>query len=83
MVTLCNLAKNGSPIAVFETDEDRTTFTVTIPIQPDYYNYKYKEKIDNETTPNPLKKLVISFFVLLERTQEFRKKKLPDKLGLV
>lgn len=31
------LAKNGSPRAIFETDEDRKVLWVTIPIQPDYY----------------------------------------------
>lgn len=31
------LEKNGSPRAIFETDEDRRAVCVTIPIQPDYY----------------------------------------------
>ena len=31
------LEKNGSPRAVFETDDDRKAVCVTIPIQPEYY----------------------------------------------
>ena len=31
------LERNGSPKAVFETDDDRLSLCVTIPIQPEYY----------------------------------------------
>ncbi len=34
------LEKNGSPRAIFETDEDRRAVCVTIPIQPDYFKIK-------------------------------------------
>ncbi len=33
------LEKNGSPRAVFETDDDRKAVRVTIPIQPEYLKY--------------------------------------------
>jgi ATP-dependent DNA helicase RecG len=32
------LEKNGSPRAIFETDDDRRAVCVTIPIQPEYLN---------------------------------------------
>ncbi len=42
------LKKNGSPRAVFETDEDRKAVCVTIPIQPEFY----LKTIEKESTQN-------------------------------
>ena len=43
------LAKNGSPRAIFETDEDRKVLWVTIPIQPDYLNSLDSQKTNQGT----------------------------------
>ena len=47
------LEKNGSPRAVFETDDDRKAVCVTIPIQPEYL--KYLKLIAGSKAPKPRK----------------------------
>ena len=76
------LAKNGSPNAVFETDEDRTTFTVTIPIQPDYYNYKYKEKTDNETTQKTTQKTRDIILRLIRKNPGISQEEIAGQVGI-
>ena len=46
---LDGLEKNGSPRAIFETDEDRRAVCVTIPIQPDYLRSLDSQKTDQGT----------------------------------
>jgi ATP-dependent DNA helicase RecG len=45
---------NGSPTPIFETDEDRTWFRVTLPIQP---AFNPKVKIDHKKIMSPDQKL--------------------------
>lgn len=45
------LRKNGSPAATFETDEERRAVTVTIPIQPEYFEYSNISKKYSYTYP--------------------------------
>lgn len=43
------MEKNGSPRAIFETDEDRRAVCVTIPIQPDYLHSLDSQNNDQTT----------------------------------
>ncbi len=52
------LEKNGSPKAIFETNEDRSYFMITIPVHPDFkHNVEtaYIPKVESKTSKLPQK----------------------------